>query len=1443
MEIHNNNISRVSKENISIQKKSTPKPVESKQVEANSLNALASYGRAQVNSCSFKGTPNPSPINVSQESRLNLINLLGITDKDEIKRLLNLNGFQFVISSAFLYLGLDIDAIEENLGGKIEDFQDKNLVPYIDKSKSLLIDNPQEVINFVNYMHEKNVSFDDELFIASILITKNEDSLSVAKKLLNEPDDKFSKQDKLNFLDRLTSENTSLAEELIEDKNPKFNSEQIINILQGSNKDTIEFVREVLKDDTLNYNAEDLSKIIQVFNKDNLQVARELLYNPKSGYSADDITRIINNTTELNSSFAMDLICDTSENRFAGKDICNILGQIQNQEKTLDFVQNFIKQNNDYSNEDKVKITTNFFINDSTIDTVKRLTNFNSEKRVSADTISSLLSHLNYDDLKINFANYLIDFYEKDEINLDDYVKVIPIATKQNIDIMKKLIDLNSKKSVSADTVTSLISTLPKLKYDDFKTNFADYLIDIYEKDEIDLDEHIKLIPIADEDNIDLIKQLINLPEEKRVSVDIMLGITSNILNDTNNSNEFPKTNKTKLQFAKYLVDMYKNNKIDLKEYVDVIPLVNEKNIETAKIIIDNQQNNLYSFENIKELLSAVDTLFGQDWTDIDKLSFSKSIIKNSIGYNVSDLCSFLRYTTEEQAVFIKSVLEDDSDTFSDDDKKIIIKECQSCKYKGNEISDLNNIVELVKQKKLTKEALFTIIDKENDISLKDIMQLKSIMDEKELNSLSKEDLIVASHFKDIYKIQDINEIPIYMKRNVLKQLISKNQGLFDVNEDLRKYFPLLPKNQEEYCTLIPNLIKSLGIETVELSPKDISDVKKDISSLSNSLKSMSDEDFKALEIEQEYSSAEFIKDTYNILKDIPKEECQKVYDYFGFELHCNKYGAQVDEEEGHKYSITGYPVNLNNGKKLAAIKNPLTKSKVEQLRPYVIKYSQENQVRSNNKEIETLLNDILSKFPELRTEINKKQHGNEITEINNGQEGNKNTDTKNEKIHGAHDYDLMKHSLKVMQKIVQNPEFDNLKSESDKNIMLLASLFHDITKPEGHSDKHHPEESAVDSYYILKKMKLSKEEEIKLYTLIKNHEWLQFVNTGGEGEEKRQQSVAFDMRYDNLFDMAKIFTIADLKAVTKDESFYSSYKKAFLDHSKAIETYIQELRKSQPLLPVTRIPKASTIRQAIQVNNNGSTNIKGVYEKDGLIIIKYNEVKNEDWVKLGFPEGSISKGIESETPSGQHVDTGNIKFFVHGLEYADQLAKFDAFTLPDSDALLSVSYTERPESKFQFYKPQGVILTTPTKYTHGGGETAAGSGFGKNIDDFKRRYIFGGERESDRKFISDMIKKVLNMSDDEYIEFVQEYSDKPFTSILDPENKIIKAFANINSQSCEEERKYNEMYISNPEVMGVFAYPQTNAVGKVIPFVEGQPEFLKEYARSHDLPFIVFGY
>lgn len=707
------------------------------------------------------------------------------------------------------------------------------------------------------------------------------------------------------------------------------------------------------------------------------------------------------------------------------------------------------------------------------------------------------------------------------------------------------------------------------------------------------------------------------------------------------------------------------------------------------------------------------------------------------------------------------------------------------------------------------------------------------------------DDISAGISLADAYGIRDINELKMEDKKKLLRSLIAVNADIFNRSEAFKKDFPIIPQSQEEYCEIVPALVRSLGIETKELSEGQLDNFNVNLTNLSDTLARMSDKEFNDLTITQEYSKNHFIKDSLAVIRDLDPKEQQKVFDYFGFELRENPKNNDMG------YSIIGYPINLNNGKKLAVITDDKTKEVVERLRPYVIKFSENNRIISNNPDVENELNEIADALPEIRTMIGKGQHK-------------------------AHDFDVFKHSLKVMQKVRQDEGFEEL-NDSDKKVMLLASLMHDITKIENIIDETHVEQSAFDTLFIAKKINLTQDEEIKLYTLIRHHEWLANVNKQKNEKErtKAQQSVAFDFQQSNMFDLALMFTHADLRAIKRSDLYHDklegdkridfngqrrSFGQAADFHADKIRGYINELKKTRPLLPTTKMPKASEIEKLItEVSPDGSTNIKGVYVKENkdkkrLVVVKFNEVEDKDWEHMGLPKGSTTKGTiikkDEDEDFAEDIETGNIKFFVHGLDYPNQLAKFDAFSLLNSDALLSVSYAERPETKYRFFRPQGVMLDVSADYVYGGGASDSGSGFGKNIQIFKDEYIFGGYRESDRRYISDLIKNRIGMDDDEYIEFYEKYKNKPMTEIEPPElrESMIKSYATLDSKIRLGSRYYNEMYLSNPKsVMGVFAYEmnENKNISDPLKFLEenkDRTDFLQDYAIEHDIPFFVFG-
>lgn len=469
---------------------------------------------------------------------------------------------------------------------------------------------------------------------------------------------------------------------------------------------------------------------------------------------------------------------------------------------------------------------------------------------------------------------------------------------------------------------------------------------------------------------------------------------------------------------------------------------------------------------------------------------------------------------------------------------------------------------------------------------------------------------------------------------------------------------------------------------------------------------------------------------------------------------------------------------------------------------------------------------------------------------------------TVGRKQHGAHDFDVFNHSMKVLKNIAADSGFKNL-NNSDKKVMMLAALMHDITKKEGVIDEEHPFDSSLETYFITKRLGLTKDEENKLYKLIKNHEWLKYVNI--ESKDRRDyriMQVSWEFMKDNLFEMALMFTHADLKAVKADGSFHDttngkahikldgkvrSFGEAADIYAKIIKNRINQLQQTQPIVPMTQFPKASRIKEVVrQINTDGSTDVKGVYvDKDGLVVLNFNEV--EDWEKIGFPKGSTTKGIKIHLDNGQEVETGNIKFLAHGLTFENQLARFCAFELPDSNALLSVSYAERPETKFRFFRPQGLLGYADTFNIIGGGEVDAGSGFKKSLKHF-RYLIEYTNRRSWRPYVSNILKKASGMTDEEYQKFVLENQNKPYTEIY-PENireKMIKTLGAMKSNKRRAGREYNEFYASEFTPMSPYAYSLADKkINNPIEFLNTEAldrtAFLRKYALKHDLPFTTF--
>lgn len=647
----------------------------------------------------------------------------------------------------------------------------------------------------------------------------------------------------------------------------------------------------------------------------------------------------------------------------------------------------------------------------------------------------------------------------------------------------------------------------------------------------------------------------------------------------------------------------------------------------------------------------------------------------------------------------------------------------------------------------------------------------------------------------------NINELSIEEKRSLLKNVIKYNTLLFSEKYSNLLDSPIVPKNKEEYCNLLPKLVKSIGIDTRPVTEEVID-------GFNNAMKDMAEPTSEFLntkftknepKLELEYSRKEFIKDVQEQTKDLPDAEKMKVFDYFGFDLKHDREG---------NLQMHGYPVNLNNGVKLSEISDEKTKEIVEKVRSLVNKFSNDNKVQIDGKpELTKQINDILEFLPEIRTTIGKKQHK-------------------------THDLTVDVHTLKVLQGVMSDERYQNL-SDEDKKILNIATILHDLTKAEGVDDKTHAPYSAYDAYHILDKMNMPEKDKLKVYQIIKNHEWLAKYNkkikiSPNEYREKTAvekdkiaKDIAFELKDGNNFELAHILTKADLKGVKETNEFFDKYSVALNEATNKIKPLIDKIQNTAIHLPQAKLPKASELVV-------DGENVKEIVtkDKDG------NEIRNKiiylqpdmDLGALGFEKG---------------LNSNDLNVFVHALDYDTQSATFQALGNVDSDSLLSCSYVNYKKGNYHVFRQQGFILDVNSSDIQAGTYRDFGSGYGKDLETLKSEYMFDGNRKGIRNFMSDIVKKKMKLSDEEYKKLYAEISDKSITELDKTNPKYAQAMRDIIEEMDIHKRSYgrdyNEWLVSKPKIQGVFLESSKYEYSS-------PPEFLAKYAADNDIPIIYFG-
>ncbi len=666
----------------------------------------------------------------------------------------------------------------------------------------------------------------------------------------------------------------------------------------------------------------------------------------------------------------------------------------------------------------------------------------------------------------------------------------------------------------------------------------------------------------------------------------------------------------------------------------------------------------------------------------------------------------------------------------------------------------------------LSSKELLDILSKDSE-DIEAIKKVFSSYPKVDFNDIDFSALNMMMDFAQCVGKSSIFELTKAQRKEIARHVIKHRSSL--VSGVMKSTIGILPYDKESYNEFLAKIKLSQGIEVKALSAEEIGEFKKDLSDLAQEVTSV---DFDSLKIDMKISREDFTSQIAQKTRYLTPKEKGQLFEYFGFDI----------DEEGH---LEGYPVVIEN-KPVAPNMSDNLKSVFLDVKKSVLEFSSNNPV-STNAGLEKSLNKVLAHLGEFRLTIGKAQHA-------------------------GHAYTLDVHSLKVLSEIVKNPELEKL-SDSDKNIMLLAALLHDITKKEGKKDENHPIESALDVYFISKKLGLSRHEQMKLYDLIKSHDWLEAVCMG---DEKTLVEKAFELKNGNLFELAKIFTEADLKGIDSKGSYFSQFASAFDEKTQKMRAQVFIFKKTQPLLPVSKIPQASQIKEGKGVS---------ILDKNGVQnkVIDLNTV--EDFQGIGFENGTTA---------------ANLKILVHAINtYSEQsLGSLDYLSSLDNGALISTSYLTDPTHDFKTYADFGVILDVDTNNIHAGKNEDFASGTNKDIkEDLFAREDFARGENRERNYFPDLFKRALNFDDAQYADFVEKYQNMTFAQIEaqnpDAASKLRAALDDANEDKKKKNKSYNEVLITRGQIQAVFIRKDK---------LNDIPLFLRKYAQKYDVPVVLLG-
>ena len=471
-------------------------------------------------------------------------------------------------------------------------------------------------------------------------------------------------------------------------------------------------------------------------------------------------------------------------------------------------------------------------------------------------------------------------------------------------------------------------------------------------------------------------------------------------------------------------------------------------------------------------------------------------------------------------------------------------------------------------------------------------------------------------------------------------------------------------------------------------------------------------------------------------------------------------------------------------------------------------KFIYENEFKTGDAELDNILNGIMIGLPDVMLTVGKQQHK-------------------------THAYSVDVHTMEVLKKAMNDPEYNTL-SDKDRTILKFSILLHDFGKkfinPET-PDTGHEIDSAEIASGIMAQFKLPATVKERILNIIKNHDWFARYNRN----EWNANKVAALFRSPDDYKIAKIMSKADLFSINPEFQYNPN---------------------------VLNIKENKTIEHASRVFDEKLKNLDAAYNK---IYAKTNIVMNSKILnpsKIPMDEkygvrvlNLTDENIPSDMDLGQYGMNGstkdNLRLTVHMVAEDNLLGNLESAKLgmestTNDNNVWSISMIKMNRTRTYQYRKYGFVTDTPISSIAIASPNNLSSGYEKGVDKFVELLFADNPQRNflKQRFMISAQSHGVKIPEADYQELSRIIYNKNFISQLEtkpeievngnvyPTSVIVKAI----QESTDElflGKTHIEFVVTNPKIQGLVV--KENSMDDVT------PDFIS-FAKKYNFPILLVG-